>query len=439
MKSSKLLITVILIAVLGLGWLSLITGVAGTQSGYSTSIKNAETSLSEGLYEQAVEYYKEALTYKNNVATYLKIKDAYDALYKEEHTPFIRGLYIDDMMLAANAFPKETIFWTTQINLYKDASNYDMAFDVTKQAMNRGAEGDDLSALYKELLYMVKLDFKKYPEYKSALNGYTSVFDGATWTVIDDSGERIVSEYNFIGLINDDGKGLYVNNIDARLLDAKEITRTRFNFAVEDAGLYNEGCDLLPVKVEGKWKYVNSAGEFLPGEFEKAGSFYAGEAVAYAAGKWVKLDEKGQQTVLRFEDIKLDQYGCHIQYDLVIAKENGKYGLYDKEFNKVSDFTADEMDICPDGTMIAFARAGKWGFIDTKGKEVIEPQYAGAKSFSNGYAAVCNEEGLWGFINNANEVVIDYAYLDAFYFTVGESCMVSTQEGTVQQLKFMFE
>lgn len=438
MKASKVIFPIILIVALAVSWAMFLGRTVGTQMDYYSCIKDAQSSIEDGLYEQAIEFYKESLTYKHTEKTYHSIKSTYDTLYAEEHTPFIRGLYIDDMAVAATQFPKEESFWVAQINLYMEARNYSSAYSVATRAMNLGAKGEELSALYHELLYMVEVDYKLYHDFKTALNGYITVYDGCQWTVLDDAGDEVVSKYNLIGLINNDGKGLYVNDIDARLLDSKEIARARFDFEVEDAGYYNEACDLLPVKIGGMWKYVSSEGEFLPGEFEIAGSYYNDQAVAYTGEKWVVLDTKGTQTALNYEDIKLNQYGCHVQNDCIIAKENGKYYLYDSQFSKIGENAAQDMDICTDGTMIAFADGSRWGFMDTKGNVVIEPEYAGAKSFSNGYAAVCNDEGLWGFIDDSNTLVIDYTYEDAFYFTKGETCMVSQEEGTVQMLRFMF-
>ena len=68
-----------------------------------------------------------------------------------------------------------------------------------------------------------------------------------------------------------------------------------------------------------------------------------------------------------------------------------------------------------DGTYAAVQKDGKWGFIDADGKEVIEPQYEDARSFSNGYAAV-QKDGKWGFINQDNEMVIEPEFDDARSF-----------------------
>ena len=173
---------------------------------------------------------------------------------------------------------------------------------------------------------------------------------------------------------------------------------------------------------------------------EIAGSFYDNKAVAYTGEKWLLIDSDGKESELSgIEDIKLDLYGCHNQNGIIIAKESGKYYFYDENFKKKGSFSADDMDICVDGKTVAFKTGDKWGFVEVSGKIIIEPQYTNAKSFANGYAAVCNENNLWGFLNDDYKLCIDYTYKDAGYFNSNETCLVSTVENTVQLLHFMFE
>lgn len=440
MKAIKIILPIVLIAVLCLAWLSFFTGTVSEFAAYSACMKDAETSIEAGLYEQAVEFYKQSLDYKSVESTYIKIKEAYDQLYAEEHTPFIRNLYVDDMALAAEAFPHKEIFWTTQIKLCNEAMNYSEAYAVAKKALNYGASGKELDSLYQELLYKVKVDYKLYTEFKTALNGYITVCDGANWFVVDDTGSIMTSNYQFAGLLNDDGKGLYTNSVDTRFLDINEVPRARFDLTVEDAGYYNEKVDNLPVKVDGVWKYMKLDGSFLPGQFEIAGSFFGNQAVVMSGNTWSIIDEQGNLKALPgIQDIKLDMYGCHIQNGIVIAKKDGKYHLYDTDFNQIGDFEAEEIDICIDPDRIAFMNNGKWGFVDSNGKVVHEPEFVKAKSFANGYAAVCNDQLQWGFIREDYTLVIDYQFADAFYFTQAETCMVSMTDGTVQLLEFMFD
>lgn len=54
----------------------------------------------------------------------------------------------------------------------------------------------------------------------------------------------------------------------------------------------------------------------------------------------------------------------------------------------------------------------KWGYIDEKGNIVIQPQFAQARPFSDGMAAVANEQfnPTWGFINTKGYMVLKPTY-----------------------------
>lgn len=54
----------------------------------------------------------------------------------------------------------------------------------------------------------------------------------------------------------------------------------------------------------------------------------------------------------------------------------------------------------------------KWGYIDEKGNIVIQPQFAQARPFSDGMAAVANEQfnPTWGFINTKGYMVLKPVY-----------------------------
>ena len=75
-----------------------------------------------------------------------------------------------------------------------------------------------------------------------------------------------------------------------------------------------------------------------------------------------------------------------------------------------------------------FQRAGKWGYKDEQGKEVIPPIYTEALNFKEDMAAV-EMNGLFGYINRENVLVIPYKYDTAGSFSegwanvsVGEKC-----------------
>ncbi len=82
-----------------------------------------------------------------------------------------------------------------------------------------------------------------------------------------------------------------------------------------------------------------------------------------------------------------------------------------------------------------FQRAGKWGFKDENGKEVIPPIYTEALNFKEDMAAV-EMNGLFGYINRENVLVIPYKYDTAGSFSegwanvsLGEKCGYIDQDG----------
>lgn len=433
MKNRKKIVSVCLVVSLGVALFSCAGEGIGKYKFYRNYEQLAQKSMEEGLYEQAIEEYKEVLKIRKSNTVWQEIKEAYDLLYAENSSDYIRGCYIDDMAQAANAYPKNADYWKIQLNLYLEEKNYSKAYTVAKDAMRVPVKDEEVENLYKELLYMVQTDYQLYADYKTCLNGYISVYDGNKWKVMDETGKIISGSYDMIGLINDDGKGIYKDATATWLLDQKEIARERFELEIEDAGYYSESLNLVPVKIDGKWKYLKGDGSFLPGEYEVAGSFYNGQAAVKKDSNWYLIDANGEKVSDRmFEDIKLDLYGCYQQGKVILAKENRTYHIYNEKLEQVGDFSCTNIDICVDDGLIAYEENGKWGYINEKGDVVVEPAYAKAKSFSNGMAAVQNEDGFWGFINRNYEVVIPYQYFDAGYFTSKETCMVSGTEGNYQ-------
>lgn len=91
---------------------------------------------------------------------------------------------------------------------------------------------------------------------------------------------------------------------------------------------------------------------------------------------------------------------------------DGKKKLYDKlEKEYIMDGMQWLSEVSDDDTLAVIAFPGKRGYINVHTAEmVIELQYKSAWVFSEGLAAVRNQEGKVGFINNKNEVVIPFKF-----------------------------
>ena len=92
-------------------------------------------------------------------------------------------------------------------------------------------------------------------------------------------------------------------------------------------------------------------------------------------------------------------------------KDDKTFVIYDRKGNAVFEIYLDyqdDMSEFSDG-LAKIGRKYLYGFIDTTGKVVIEPQYNTATSFSNGIAIV-SKNGKYGVINKNNEVLIPLEY-----------------------------
>lgn len=96
---------------------------------------------------------------------------------------------------------------------------------------------------------------------------------------------------------------------------------------------------------------------------------------------------------------------------------NGKYGFVDTTGKEVIQTKYDDASFFSEG-LARVELANKWGYIDKTGKAVVPFQYDNAGDFSDGMAAVALA-GKMGFIDNTGKVVvpIQYDLWNTFYLT----------------------
>ena len=133
-------------------------------------------------------------------------------------------------------------------------------------------------------------------------------------------------------------------------------------------------------------------------------------------------------------------FNMRYQYLAVVSDENGKYGYMNEKGKEIIECKYDDaFSFQKNGLAAVAKKAGKdangndlfkWGYINRKGEEVVPLQYDGINvdGFAeNGLAAVAREVGYWGygaieyawgFINEKGEEVIPCQYYD--YYVSGD-------------------
>ena len=98
--------------------------------------------------------------------------------------------------------------------------------------------------------------------------------------------------------------------------------------------------------------------------------------------------------------------------------QNGKYGYIDSKGKIVVQPQFDEADEFSEG--LAPIRIGdKWGYIDPTSRIVIPPQYARAGEFSEGLAAVGVPGSKVGYMDRAQRIVIQPQFDKGWPFVNG--------------------
>lgn len=155
--------------------------------------------------------------------------------------------------------------------------------------------------------------------------------------------------------------------------------------------------DLALVEKDGKKGYINKKGGFEINPIYK-------EATVFSEGVAITVQEDGAPTVINPAGKALFTLKKATRMH-TFCDGRAMYGQYDEKGNI------------------------HYGYVDTGGKTVIRPAYQNAHSFSEGLAAVTNNEGKWGYINTAGKLEINYQFSSAGYFHNGHA-VVSDGNGS---------
>ncbi len=189
---------------------------------------------------------------------------------------------------------------------------------------------------------------------------------------------------DFLAAVKQNGKWGYING------DGKFVIEPRF----EDAFLFSD--QVAAVKENGKWGFINRSGKYLiEPKYENAGIFRQGLAAVRWEGRWGFIGKDGEMVV-------------------------------PPKFEQVYFFQEDRCGSMADK---------KWGFIDRTGTFVVPPKYDEVFPFFQGLAAV-NEGGKredndftggkWLFVDSQGKVVIDQALVSAALPAKGAPSRVGT-------------
>jgi hypothetical protein len=163
---------------------------------------------------------------------------------------------------------------------------------------------------------------------------------------------------------------------------------------------------LAPVRLGGKWGYMNVQGkEAIKAVYEKVTEFNGGYAAVERDGKKIILDVTGKETVV--SDPKVSAIK-HFEEGLApFDTEERKSGFVDATGKVVIEPQYGSVGYFKGGLAWARSADGKLGYINKKGEWVIQPQYAMTKDFDvkSGVARVKAADNSWSYIDKTGKIL----------------------------------
>lgn len=425
MKKVNIIIIVGLIVVCAVSWFAITSQTISQNKKIDEYVAQADEWVSKGLYQRAIKNYEMAAEIKPKEDIFIKAMKAYDARYEEAPDETIDD-YIAFMETAVSHFPANHELVDKMVLLYTVDSNPEGIYNCLTRAIHEGYDSDEIQKKLAAAQYAFTLKRSEFSAIKQSVSNIYSVSRKGKWNIYDiDEGYLLSSEYENIGLSNADGI-VVITGKDSRIVDANGMVMGIFKKPVSDAGLYADG--LLPACTDGKYSYYDEFAEEQFGGYEMASAFQDGKAAVKTNGSWQLIDTNGKSVSDQFEEIVLNPQGQYLINGLFLAKnKDGVYCVYDEKLKEKAKLDCSDVDCISTDGIIAFCKDSKWGFVNTSGEVIIQPEYNKAKSFSNGLAAVYNGD-KWGFINKRNQLAIDYQFIDVGYMGSNGLCPVRTDK-----------
>lgn len=422
MSSKKMTLVVVLLVLLGAGWLLSFKAVSKTDEirEQETLLMEADSLVERGIYVRAITNYKKALETETKLNP--EIQKKLLVAYKE----------YGDMDAYTALVEQRTKDGTAEEEEYLTAaSEYYQGQDIEEAValLRKGIAATGLASLeeYMETIrYAYEMKASGYQQITPTINNdIMPAYDGEKWGYVSASlGKVLPFIYDSATPFGSQGYAVVSQNGTYYA-----ILKNGDRYGADDGSSYPQMTDVLMVsgsrilgKRDGKYSYFNY--DFAPFNADFQFDAVTGNACGVAAvckdDKWGIIKDSGEMvTDYIYEEVAVNSLGCAFAGDRAMVCENGKWCMIDVEGNRVGDEGyANAKAPESEGFVAVCNEQGLWGYINRDGMQVIEFQYKDARSFSNHLGAV-KEIDEWEYVSENNAVVIEGPFYGARPFHNG--------------------
>lgn len=425
MKINRSIVIIVLTTLMVGTWYFYANDIRESTDKYNIALEKGEQAEISGLYEKAIEYYKECLSYKNTLEIQNKILVNLKELYGETKT-FSGKKNIEKFLVGVrNDFPNSAEPFEWAVEFYQEEEKWKSVVQLLREADSKNIYSEGLVNLERQSRYQYEMDHASFEQVKELTENLYAAKNDTGWCYITRKGNSYINgSFEFATpLMND--MACVKKNGQVYIIDGEGEKQMILPSEINNIDFADSRW--LPVMIGSEYQFYNIQTGEKRGHYSYAGRFKDNMAAVFKGGAWNVVNEAGEEySAVGYEDIVLSPTGSCYSDGYIIVKENGIYHFLNKQFNRAMEFTCEDLDFCRE-TVFAFCQNRKWGFANLDGSVLMEPIFENAKSYSNGFAAVM-QDGKWGFIDEQGNIAIEFTFDDAAYFNDQGYCFVKKGE-----------
>jgi len=184
------------------------------------------------------------------------------------------------------------------------------------------------------------------------------------------------------------------------------------DYQFDSAGEFISG--IACVKNSNKYGYIDKTGTLISDWYDEGDPLEKGLAKVVKDNKYAFIDMKGKLVTIWYDNV--DRFYSN---KYLVVEKNNKKGVIDTTGAEVIKCEYDDINYASlsDFELIA-VKKNKWGYINSSLMIVIPFKYDAAQAFSEGFAAVCQND-KWAVINEKDIKICDFIYAAVFPFEDG--------------------
>ncbi len=385
-------------AMLVISWSNVLTFDSKKDAALNNYIKEAEKKEEQGIYIDAVAQYERAFAMSpDNYELAMKIVSMYDKLEQKE-----KAIYALEQATQADPTQKEP--YIRMMDYYLEKSQNKKVFEVGQNAEKNIGMVDEIESRLKVLRSAYTEHILQAPIDKPM--HYLENGDYGRMVVFTDNGKVLYSfdmdkvpagrGYEEVGFLNDklspvkmNGEYYYVDENGYRKL----VTEEKADYLGTFVSGYAPAC------FNGSYCYIDKTMKKYQEGYQFAGGFENGVAcVQEKNGKWSVINTTFAKVAdEEFDEVLHDEYGFCSTFGVFIAKKDGKYYIYGTD-GIVRSEGYDDAKMFASDQPAAMKKGSKWIYVSIDGEEVLTTEAEDAKSFCIGYGPV-KMNGKWGCID----------------------------------------